>query len=162
MNSLGLMPVKGLAEPVQVYELTGVGTARTRLQAAAGRGLTRFVGRGIELERLRHAQRLAADGFGQVVAIIGEAGAGKSRLLHEFLHSPHTADWLILESRSASYGRAAPYLPVIDLLKRYFKISANDSTRSIREKVLRQNCNARPVDAGFASTVVGSPRCAGR
>jgi class 3 adenylate cyclase/tetratricopeptide (TPR) repeat protein len=135
VNSLGLMPVKGLAEPVQVYELTGVGTARTRLQAAAGRGLTRFVGRGIELERLRHAQRLAADGFGQVVAIIGEAGAGKSRLLHEFLHSPHTADWLILESHSASYGRAAPYLPVIDLLRRYFEISANDSTRSIREKV---------------------------
>ena len=60
---------------------------------------------------------------------------GKSRLVHEFIHSRHTADWLILESSSVSYGRATPYLPVIGLLKNYFKIHAQDSTQSIREKV---------------------------
>jgi len=135
MKRLGPMEVKGVAGPVQVYEVTGAGTARTRLQVAAGRGLTRFVGREVELEQLRRVQNLAGRGRGQVVAIIGEAGVGKSRLVREFVHSNCTADWLVLESKSAPYGRASPYLPVIELLKDYFKLSAEDSTRSIREKV---------------------------
>jgi class 3 adenylate cyclase len=106
---LGLLPVKGLTDPVLIYEVTGAGAARTRLEAAAGRGLTRFVGRDIELDQLLRAQRLAARGRGQVVAIIGEAGVGKSRLVHEFLRSQRTAEWLILESTAAPYGRATPY-----------------------------------------------------
>jgi class 3 adenylate cyclase/tetratricopeptide (TPR) repeat protein len=132
---LGPVPVKGLADPIQIYEVTGVGAARTRLQAAAGRGLTRFVGRDIELEQLRRAQRLAGEVRGQVVAIIGEAGVGKSRLMHEFLHSHCAADWLVLESSSGSYGQATPYLPAIELLRDYFKINVHDSTQSISEKV---------------------------
>jgi class 3 adenylate cyclase/tetratricopeptide (TPR) repeat protein len=135
MKPLGLVPVKGLPTPIEIYEVTGIGDARTRLQVAAGRGLTPFVGRDLELEQLRRAQQLAGQGHGQVVAIIGEAGVGKSRLVHELVHSQHTADWLILESNSASYGHATPYLPVIELLKDYFKINVHDSTQSIREKV---------------------------
>jgi len=135
VKSLGPVPVKGLANPVQIYEVTGAGAARTRLQAAAGRGLTRFVGRNVELEQLRRAQQLAGHSQGQVVAIVGEAGVGKSRLVHEFVHSHHTADWLVLESNSVSYGRATPYLPIIELLRHYFQIGVHDSTRSIREKV---------------------------
>ena len=135
VKPLGPVPVKGLADLVQIYEVTGAGAARTRLQASAGRGLTRFVGRDVELEQLRAAQQLTSQGHGQVVAIVGEAGVGKSRLVHEFVHSRHTADWLVLESNSASYGRATPYLPVIELLRDYFKINVHDSTQSIREKV---------------------------
>ena len=135
LKPLGPVPVKGLAHPVQIYEVTGAGAARTRLQAAAGRGLTRFVGREVELEQLRCAHQLAGHSQGQVVAIVGEAGVGKSRLVHEFVHSHHTADWLVLESNSASYGRATPYLPVIELLRHYFQISVHDSTQSVREKV---------------------------
>jgi class 3 adenylate cyclase/tetratricopeptide (TPR) repeat protein len=135
MEPLGPVSVKGLPHPVQVYEVTGVGEARTRLQVSAGRGLTRFVGRDVELEQLHRVQQLADQGHGQVVAIVGEAGVGKSRLVHEFVHSRHTADWLILESGSVSYGRATPYLPVIGLLKNYFKINAQDSTQLIRKKV---------------------------
>src|SRR5215831_5028068 len=135
VRSLGPMPVKGLADPVQIYEVTGEGAARTRLEAAAGRGLTRFVGRDVQLEQLLRAQQLAGLARGQVVAIIGEAGVGKSRLAHEFLHSHHTADWLVLESNSPSYGRATPYLAVIELLRRYFKIDVHDSTQSIRDKI---------------------------
>ncbi len=135
IRPLGPVPVKGLADPLEVYEVTGTGAARTRLQAAAGRGLTRFVGRDVELEQLVRAQQLAGQGRGQVVAIIGDAGVGKSRLVHEFFHSDHTADWLVLESSSASYGHATPYLPAIDLLRDYFKINAQDSTQSIRVKV---------------------------
>jgi class 3 adenylate cyclase/tetratricopeptide (TPR) repeat protein len=135
MKPLGLVPIKGLSYPIQVHEVTGVGAARTRLEVAAQRGLTPFVGREVELEQLHRAQQLAGQGLGQVVALVGEAGVGKSRLVREFVHSSHTAGWLVLESSSVSYGRATPYLPVIGLLRDYFKIGAHDSTRSIRENV---------------------------
>jgi class 3 adenylate cyclase/tetratricopeptide (TPR) repeat protein len=135
VKSLGPVPVKGLADPVEVYEVTGAGPARTRLQAAARRGLTRFVGRAAELEQLRRAQQLAGNGHGQLAAIIGEAGVGKSRLVYEFTHSHRLQDWLVLESASVSYGKATNYLPVIDLLKGYFKIQDRDDLREIREKV---------------------------
>jgi class 3 adenylate cyclase/tetratricopeptide (TPR) repeat protein len=134
MKSHGLVPVKGLLNPVQIYEVTGVGEAHTRLQIAAGRGLTRFVGRDVELEQLRLVRQLAGQGHGQVVAIVGEAGVGKSRLAYEFI-SHDTADWLVVQSHSASYGRTTAYLPVTGLLRDYFKINAHDNTRLIREKV---------------------------
>jgi class 3 adenylate cyclase len=135
VKTLGPVPVKGLAEPVEIWEVTGAGPARTRLQASAGRGLTRFVGRDAELEQLRRAQQLAGAGRGQVAAIVGEAGVGKSRLVYELTHSHRLHGWLVLESSSVSYGKATSYLPVIDLLKGYFKIQNRDDHRDIREKV---------------------------
>jgi class 3 adenylate cyclase/tetratricopeptide (TPR) repeat protein len=135
VKSLGLVPVKGLAHPIQIYEVTGAGAARSRLEVAAERGLTRFVGRDIELQQLRRVQQLAGQGHGQVVAIVGEAGVGKSRMVREFLNSQHTADWLVLESKSVSYGQATPYLPVIELLRDYFKINVQHSAQFIRETV---------------------------
>jgi class 3 adenylate cyclase/tetratricopeptide (TPR) repeat protein len=136
VKPLGPVPVKGLGDPVEVYEVTSAGPARTRLQAAARRGLTRFVGRDAELEQLRRAQQLAAGGRGQVAAVVGEAGVGKSRLVYEFTHSHRLQGWLVLESASVSYGKATSYLPVIDLLKGYFKIQDRDDLRGIREKVM--------------------------
>ncbi|MFQ5850813.1 MAG: AAA family ATPase [Candidatus Binatia bacterium] len=135
VKRLGPIPVKGLPEPVEVYEAKGGGSVRTRLQAAAMRGFSRFVGRDAELEQLRHALQRARDGHGQVVASVGEPGVGKSRLFYEFTHSHRTQDWLILESGSASYGKAAAYLPIIDLLKEYFRLQDRDDQREIREKV---------------------------
>ncbi|MBI4588926.1 MAG: AAA family ATPase [Candidatus Rokubacteria bacterium] len=135
VTSLGLVPVKGLAEPVEMFELVGAAPTRTRLQAAAARGLTRFVGRDAELEALRQALEKARGGHGQVVALVGEPGVGKSRLFWEFTHSHRTERWLILESSSVSYGKATAYLPVIDLLKAYFQIEDRDDGRKIREKV---------------------------
>jgi class 3 adenylate cyclase/tetratricopeptide (TPR) repeat protein len=135
VTSLGPVAVKGLAEPVELFELTGAGTARTRFQAAALRGLTRFVGRDAELEHLRRVLAQAGVGHGQVVAIIGEAGVGKSRLVYEFTHSRQVQRWLTLEAPSVSYGKATSYLPVIDLLKSYFKIGDRDDHRNMRDKV---------------------------
>ena len=135
VKPLGPVSVKGLTEPVEVYEVTGVGAARSRLQAAAARGLTRFVGRDGETEQLRKALEQARSDHGQVVGVVGEPGLGKSRLFFEFTHSHRTQGWLILESGSVSYGKATPYLPVIDLLKAYFKIQDRDDQREIREKV---------------------------
>jgi class 3 adenylate cyclase/tetratricopeptide (TPR) repeat protein len=135
LKPLGPVNVKGLNEPVEVYEVTGAGAARTRLQAAASRGLTRFVGRDAETEQLRKALEQARSDHGQVVGVVGEPGLGKSRLFFEFIHSHRTQGCLILESGSVSYGKATPYLPVIDLLKAYFKIQDRDDQREIREKV---------------------------
>jgi class 3 adenylate cyclase/tetratricopeptide (TPR) repeat protein len=135
VKPLGAMPIKGLPEPVTVYEVLGAGTVRTRLQAAMARGLTRFVGRDLELEQLRQAQEHATRGRGEIVAVVGEPGVGKSRLFYEFVHSHRTHDWLVLESSSVSYGKAAPWLPLVDLLKGYFKIGDRDDPRAIRAKV---------------------------
>jgi class 3 adenylate cyclase len=136
VRSLGPIPVKGVPDPIEIFELTGAGTARTRLQAAALRGLTRFVGRDAEVEHLRRVLGQAGVGRGQVVAIVGEAGVGKSRLVYEFTHSHRVQDWLVLEASSVSYGKATSYLAVIDLLKGYFKIGARDDHREMRDKVL--------------------------
>src|SRR5688500_8498330 len=106
VRALGPVQVKGLGKPVAVYELTGVGTARSRLQATAARGLTKFVGRDAELETLRRTLEQAGAGHGQVVALVGEPGVGKSRLVWEFGHSHRTHGWLVLESGSVSYGKA--------------------------------------------------------
>jgi class 3 adenylate cyclase len=119
VTPLGPVPVKGLLVPVEVCELTGAGPARTRLQAFAARGLTSFVGRQAELDTLHQALAQAETGHGQVVSVIGEPGVGKTRLFHEFTHTSRTHGWLRLESSSASYGKATPYLPIIDLLKTY-------------------------------------------
>jgi class 3 adenylate cyclase/tetratricopeptide (TPR) repeat protein len=131
----GPVPVKGLSDLVEVYELIGAVVARSRLHAAAARGLTRFVGRDAELGRLRQALERAGTGHGQVVAVVGEPGVGKSRLYWEFTHSHRTQGWLILETGSVSYGKATAYLPIIDLLRAYFQIEGRDDTRKIQEKV---------------------------
>src|SRR5262249_17605781 len=140
-RSLGPLPVKGLAEPVEVFEVLGTGLARSRLQAAAIRGLTRFVGRDGELETLRQTLAHAGAGRGQVVGLVGEPGVGKSRLVWEFTHSHRSQGWLVLASGSVSYGKATSYLPVIDLLKTYCGIESRDDQRRIREKVLGKLLN---------------------
>jgi class 3 adenylate cyclase/tetratricopeptide (TPR) repeat protein len=134
-KALGPVSVKGLADPVEVFELVGASSTRTRLQAFAARGLTRFVGRQAELEALRQALERAGSSHGQIVAAIGEPGVGKTRLVYEFIRSHHTHDWLVLESSSVSYGKATAYLPVRDMLKAYFQIDDRDDGRKIREKL---------------------------
>jgi class 3 adenylate cyclase/tetratricopeptide (TPR) repeat protein len=135
VHSLGLVPVKGLAHPMEVFELLGAGPSRRRLQATAMRGLSRFVGRQTELDHLHRGIEHAQCGHGQVVAVVGEPGVGKSRLFWECIHSHRTHGWLVLESSSVSYGKATPYLPVIDLLRGYFQIDGRDESRRVREKV---------------------------
>jgi class 3 adenylate cyclase/tetratricopeptide (TPR) repeat protein len=138
VNALGPIPVKGLPEPVAVFELVGATALRQRFQARAAQGLTRFVGRQRELDALHQALDQAGAGHGQVVALVGEAGVGKSRLVHEFAHAHYTQGWRVLESLSVSYGKATPYFPVIELLKRYCHLEDHDDHRTIRAKVTGQ------------------------
>src|SRR5262249_52933232 len=96
---------------------------------------TRFVGRAGELDQLHQALGRASGGHGQVVAIVGEPGVGKSRLIWEVTHSPRVHGWLVLQADSVSYGQATSYLPVIDLLKSYSAIDDRDGPRAVREKL---------------------------
>jgi predicted ATPase len=134
LKALGPTRLKGVSEPVEVFEATGLGPLRTRLQRAAGRGLTKFVGREREMEALRHAAELARTGHGQLVAAMGEPGAGKSRLCHEFKLISQSA-WMTLEAFSVSHGKATAYLPLLELLREYFRIITSDDPRTRREKV---------------------------
>ena len=135
VTPLGPLPVKGFTEPVEGFELLGASDIRRRLQAAVLRGLTRFVGREPELTALTQALERAGAGHGQVVALVGEAGVGKSRLVYECVHSHRTQGWRVLEAASASYGKATPYFPVLDLLRRYAQVDDHDDARTIRAKV---------------------------
>ena len=129
------VPVKGLPDPIAVFELVEAGPARTRLQALAARELTRFVGRHTELQALRQALERAGAGHGQLVAVIGEPGVGKSRLFAEFMAAPLTQGWWLLETNAISYEKATPYLPIRDLLKASFQIDDWDTEGAVREKV---------------------------
>jgi class 3 adenylate cyclase/tetratricopeptide (TPR) repeat protein len=135
VTPLGPMTIKGLPAPLEVYELVGAATVRSRLQASAARGLTRFVGRDAELDQLRHALGRAGGGRGQLVAVVGDPGVGKSRLFWEFTHSHRLDGWLLVESSSVSYGKATAFLPLLDLLRAYFQLEPRDDARKIREKV---------------------------
>src|SRR5713101_7693756 len=135
VKPLGPTPIRGLRQPLEVFELMGAGSPRTRLQAFAARTLTRFVGRQVEVEAMRQAHALAGAGHGQLVAVIGEPGVGKTRLFYEFLCAPWTQGWLLLESQATSYGQATPYYPVRELLNAYFQLETRDDAEQMRTKV---------------------------
>ena len=134
LKALGAADIKGVERPIPVYEVLGVGQLRTRLQVAARRGLTRFVGRQQELTQMQTTLAQARDGRGQVIGIMGEPGMGKSRLVHEFKLS--ATGFAVFEAFSASHGKATPYLPITELLKGYFQIQLQDDERTRREKII--------------------------
>jgi class 3 adenylate cyclase len=131
---LGKTQVKGVEELLNVYEVVGAGPLRTRLQVAARRGLTRFVGRHTEMDQLQRALDHAKAGHGLIVGVMGEPGVGKSRLFYEFKLTSQSG-CLVLEALSVSHGKASPYLPVIELLTSYFWIEPRGDERTRREKV---------------------------
>src|SRR5579863_2148794 len=135
LKPLGATKVKGVSEPVNVYEVTGLGALRTRLQRSAGRGYTKFVGRQREMEAMKAAAEQAKAGHGQIVAAMAEAGVGKSRLVFEF-KAVSRSGWMVLEAFSVSHGKASAFLPLIDLLHGYFEIGSEDDSRRRRQKIL--------------------------
>jgi class 3 adenylate cyclase/tetratricopeptide (TPR) repeat protein len=150
VKPLGPTPIRGLRQPLEVFELMGAGSPRLPLQAFAARTLTRFVGRQAEVEVMRQAHVLAGAGHGQLVAVMGDPGVGKTRLFYEFLCAPWTQGWLLLESQAASYSQATPYHPVRELLKAYFQLEARDDAVRIREKV---TVKLRTLDPALAPTL---------
>jgi len=135
IEAMGPMPVKGIEKPVEVFDLQGATSIRTRWQSSLTRGLSPFVGRETEVETLNRALQQAGAGQGQLVAMVGDAGIGKSRLTYEFTRLVSSQEWQVLAASSVSYGKATTWLPVIDLLRDYFKIDDNDDKAAMIDKV---------------------------
>src|SRR6266567_2746065 len=136
---LGQVSVKGIRQPIDLFQIVGPTSARTRWEVTAARGLTRFVGRENELAELQRSSKLVADGHGRVVAVIGQPGTGKSRLVHEFLQSPALFDWMVLKTAAVAYRRGTPYLAVSNLLRSWCEIpeqaSAAEAKRRLHDTV---------------------------
>jgi class 3 adenylate cyclase/tetratricopeptide (TPR) repeat protein len=134
---LGPVTVKGLRQPIELFQITGHSSARSRWEVTAARGLTPFVGRQSEVAGLQRTLRLAAAGHGQLVAVQGQAGTGKSRLVHEFLQSAELSDWTVLKTAAAAYRRGTPYLAISNLLRSWCEIpeqaSAEETTRRLHD-----------------------------
>lgn len=136
VKSLGGVQAKGLSQPVEAYDLVSATSARTRVQAGATRGLTPLVGRNAEIDIFNKLVQRVSAGSGQVLAMIGEPGIGKSRLVHEFTRHQLPRGWLVLEGTSVSYGKATPYFPMTEMLRRYFGIDGGESSENIRSQVV--------------------------
>ena len=134
LRPLGAFQVKGFGAAVDVYEVTGQGPLQGHFQIAVRRGLAKFVGRQHEIEEIGRAFEMARIGRGEVVAVIGEPGVGKSRLLHEF-KQVRPAECLMLEASAISHSAAIPYYIVIELLRGYFGLLPGDTQQQRWEKV---------------------------
>ncbi len=135
LRDLGPTKIKGVSEPVRVFELESASELRTRLQVAQARGLTRFVGRDAEMDVLATALARARAGNGQVIGVVAEAGTGKSRLCYEFAEHCRAAGMRVIEGRCAAHGRNVPLLPILQIFRHYYGITEQDSDRSAREKL---------------------------
>ena len=137
VREMGPRKLRGIEPAVEVYQRDGLVT-HLRIQAHAARGLSRFVGRGYEFDALHAAGRQAHGGTGRVVALAGDAGVGKSRLFLEFVRSSAMAGWRVMEAGAPSYGKTTAYLPLIDLMQRYFEIEPDDSDALAFDKLMRK------------------------
>ena len=135
LRDLGRFTVKGVREPVRVYELCGLGPIRTRLEASRARGFSRFVGRDEEMKALEGALARALDGAGQVVGVVGDAGVGKSRLCWELAERCRARAIRFTEAHSPPHGKMIPLLPWIDLYRSWFGITEQDDDEAARDKI---------------------------
>jgi class 3 adenylate cyclase/tetratricopeptide (TPR) repeat protein len=135
LRDLGLFTLKGVREPLRVHELEGIGPLRTRLDVSRARGFSRFVGRLDEMAALEAALARALEGDGQVVGVVADAGVGKSRLCFEFLERCRARGMVTYRASGVAHGKHVPFLPVLELLRDYYGITAADSAAIAREKI---------------------------
>ncbi len=147
LSDLGEFEIKGASTPVGVFELAGVGQARSRLDLARERGFSRFVGRDREMRVLEEALKKAKAGSGGAVGIVAEPGIGKSRLCHEFIGHCHGEGVEVFEAQAQAHGQSIPFMPVLQMLRSFFGIADRDPEQVAREKIAGR---ALLLDAGFA------------
>jgi class 3 adenylate cyclase len=135
LRDLGRFQVKGLGEPITVFQLDGTGPLHTRLDRSRRRGLSRFLGRGEEMRVLEAALARAARGNGQAVGVVAEAGVGKSRLCFEFLEACRARGHEVLQARGVAHGRSITLLPILELMRQFFRITEHDDDQAARERI---------------------------
>ncbi|HWN72485.1 MAG TPA: adenylate/guanylate cyclase domain-containing protein [Solirubrobacterales bacterium] len=147
LRDLGEFEIKGASRPVQVFELAGIGAARSRLDLARERGFSSFVGREREMERLQKALQRANDGEASAIGVVAEAGIGKSRLYHEFVQRCRNEGTEVFEAQGQAHGKAIPFMPILQMLRAFFGIGDGDPEQLAREKIAGR---ALLLDASFA------------
>ena len=135
LRALGRMQVQGAEQPLEVFELEAEGPARTRLERQLARAATRFMGRRSELERLQLALNCASKGEGQVLAVVGHAGIGKSRLCHEFVRECRQQGYAVHQSTGVPYAQAVPLYPIRALIRARLGASPDISGEALRKLV---------------------------
>jgi class 3 adenylate cyclase/tetratricopeptide (TPR) repeat protein len=135
LTDLGRLEVKGIEEPMSVYELQSVGALRTRLDVSRARGFSRFVGRVDEMQILETALSRAEKGNPQIIGVVGEAGVGKSRLCAEFVERCRARGVMAYETTGVSHGKSVPLLPILALFRTFFGITDQDSDATARERI---------------------------
>ncbi len=135
LEDLGEFEIKGASRPVRVFELAGVGAARSRLDLARERGFSRFVGRAAEMEALETALERAHAGEGRAIGLVADPGVGKSRLSHEFVQRCREADIEVFEAQAQAHGQAIPLMPVLQMLRSFFRIGEGEPEQLSREKI---------------------------
>jgi hypothetical protein len=135
LEDLGKVTVKGVKEPLRVYELRGIGRLRTRLEVSHARGFSKFVGRHSEMAALQAALERAIAGNAQVLGVVAEPGTGKSRLCYEFAEACRAREILVYEGHGVSHGKAIPLLPILEFLRSSFGITEHDAARAARDKI---------------------------
>jgi class 3 adenylate cyclase/tetratricopeptide (TPR) repeat protein len=147
LRELGPFGIKGTSHPVEVFELAGVGAARSRLDLSRERGFSSFVGRAEEMEELEAALTRAEASEGAVIGIAAEAGIGKSRLSHEFCERCRERGIEVFEAQAQPHGQSIPFMPVLQMMRAYFGIGDREPDRIVREKIAGR---ALLIDPDFA------------
>jgi class 3 adenylate cyclase/tetratricopeptide (TPR) repeat protein len=147
LRELGEFEIKGASRPVEVFELAGVGRARSRLDLARERGFSNFVGREEELARLDGALSRARGGEANAIGIVAEAGVGKSRLYHEFGQRCRTEGLEVFEAQAQAHGKSIPFMPILQMLRSFYGIGDQDPEQTAREKIAGRSLL---LDPGFA------------
>ncbi len=147
LEDLGEFEIKGASRPIRVFELAGVGSARSRLDLSRERGFSRFVGRSEEMAALEQALARAVAGDGAAVGVVAEPGVGKSRLCLELAERARAGGIEVFECQGQAHGRDIPFMPVLQMLRTYFGIADADPERIVREKIAGRTLL---LDPGFA------------
>ncbi len=147
LSDLGEFEIKGASRPVRVFELAGVGQARSRLDLSRQRGFSSFVGRAGEMAALMDALERARGEEGGAIGIVAEPGVGKSRLCHEFAQRCRHEGAEVFEAQAQAHGTATPYMPVLQMLRAFFGIGERDAEQGVREKIAGRSLL---LDPGFA------------
>jgi class 3 adenylate cyclase/tetratricopeptide (TPR) repeat protein len=147
LEDLGQFDIRGASRPVRVFELAGVGEARSRLDLARARGFSSFVGRAAEMGALEAALERAQRGDGGAIGIAADPGIGKSRLCHEFAQRCRAEGVEVFEAQGQAHGTEIPFMPVLQMLRAFFGIGERDPEQTARERIAGR---ALLLDPGFA------------
>jgi len=135
LRDLGASRIKGVSEPVNVFVLEGPGVLHTRFDLSRTRGFSRFVGRAQEMAELEEALGRSSEGQGQVLGVVAEAGAGKSRLCHEFTQQCRERGLEVVGASAVPHGRLVPFLPVLQMLRALCGVNERESGAAARAKI---------------------------